>query len=168
MPIKDPERRKIVGRERQRRYRLRHPKPVVRKFLTPEERIQYTRMNAKRWQKNNPEKKKAIERRWRENNKARVAEHSAKSNKLWRASHPDAIREIDARRRMAKRAVVSSAEKNQMLTVYEKARIWGFEVDHVVPLNSAIVCGLHVWANLQLLDRKLNRQKKNISWPDMP
>lgn len=41
-------------------------------------------------------------------------------------------------------------------------------VDHVVPLNSPIVCGLHTPANLQLLDSNENLKKGNRVWPDMP
>ena len=52
--------------------------------------------------------------------------------------------------------------------VYEKAAQLGFEVDHVVPLQSPIVCGLHCESNLQLLSRTENVTKGNRHWPDMP
>ena len=42
------------------------------------------------------------------------------------------------------------------------------EVDHIVPLQSPLVCGLHNEFNLQLLLRSDNRAKCNRHWPDMP
>ena len=41
-------------------------------------------------------------------------------------------------------------------------------VDHIVPLQSRLVCGLHVPANLQVIPREKNQAKGNRWWPDMP
>ena len=43
-----------------------------------------------------------------------------------------------------------------------------WEVDHIVPLISPIVCGLHVIDNLRVIPRTQNRAKGNRQWPDMP
>ena len=41
------------------------------------------------------------------------------------------------------------------------------EVDHIVPLQSAFVCGLHVHNNLQIIPKTENSGKRNRFWPDM-
>jgi hypothetical protein len=43
-----------------------------------------------------------------------------------------------------------------------------FHVDHIVPLVSDKVCGLHTFANLQLLEGRANKSKGNRVWPYMP
>lgn len=50
-----------------------------------------------------------------------------------------------------------------------RASMTGFEwhVDHIVPLNSPLVCGLHVEHNLQVIPSAANWAKGNRHWPDM-
>src|SRR5258706_1245483 len=160
------DRKHLLSRERQRRYRFAHPKPIVRKFLTPEERVQYTRMNARRWQEANPDRKKSIEEKWRKNNPERLRVLTARASKRWRDKHPDAMAEIWARRRAAKRKPDGIPVAVRL--VYTKAREYGFEVDHIVPLIHPLRCGLRVLAHLQIRNRDLNRAKRNKEWPDMP
>lgn len=45
---------------------------------------------------------------------------------------------------------------------------FAWHVDHVVPLKSRIVCGLHVEHNLAVVPAPYNLSKGNRHWPDMP
>lgn len=57
-------------------------------------------------------------------------------------------------------------EYEKVLLVYKKAQQYGFDVDHIVPIKSKTVCGLHCWDNLQLLDKSLNSKKGNHEYPN--
>lgn len=51
-----------------------------------------------------------------------------------------------------------------------RTRIFGFEwhVDHIVPLQSDLVCGLHNEWNLAVITGSENSKKRNFYWPEMP
>ena len=132
------------------------------KHRSTEEGRQRDRERTRIWKRNNPERQKALEKRWRDNNPGKLAETSRKACKKYRERHPEAIRELETHRKRAKQSSPSWGDKEKMRIVYKKAREWNMEVDHIIPLRHDLVCGLHVWHNLQLLDRNLNRTKHNI------
>ena len=79
-----------------------------------------------------------------------------------------------ASRAPSKNFVPSWADMASIESIYAYAaslRATGLvvEVDHIVPIKSKLVCGLHVHENLQVLTKTDNAKKKNMRWPtDMP
>lgn len=115
-------------------------------------------------------------------NSARIAEYL----KVYRAQNKDKRREwyknntekvnaaVASRRASKVRATPKWADPDAILEFYREAvflsEITGelYTVDHIVPLVSKIVCGLHTAANLQVLSKSENSKKGNRHWPDMP
>jgi alpha-galactosidase/6-phospho-beta-glucosidase family protein len=74
----------------------------------------------------------------------------------------------EAKRRATKKnATPDWSEIDKIKILYEKTKwlesITGlkYHVDHIVPLVNDNVCGLHVWANLQILESTINHKKNN-------
>lgn len=89
---------------------------------------------------------------------------------------PEEAKELAAitKRKAAKlNASPAWADQTKITSIYAEARriteLTGVrhEVDHIVPLQSRIVCGLHVEHNLQVIPATVNRSKGNRRWPDM-
>ena len=131
--------------------------------MTEEERKERKRENDKKYRDKNKEKIKARDKKYREENIEKIKKY-LKENK--------ALLNIQDAKRRAQKIKATPAwyeqERDKVELIYEKAREFGFHVDHIVPLNSKKVCGLHTWANLQLLAPEVNISKGNRRWPDMP
>lgn len=155
-------------------------------------RCQY--VNGKRWQKSKSElspsqleRLRVSRRRYEEkrNARGRRAERQAfylankerlNAKALAYAKHNPQVYAARAMRRIAlkKQATPQWSETAQILSLYEEAAKLRSEtgvdwhVDHIVPLNSPIVCGLHVLANLRVITATENISKGNSYWPEMP
>lgn len=88
----------------------------------------------------------------------------------WQLNNKDKFASYQRKHKLAKRKVNRPVwfEEEKCEIVYEKARKMGGHVDHIVPLTSEKVCGLHCWDNLQVLPPEDNFRKGNHRWPDMP
>lgn len=91
-----------------------------------------------------------------------------KKNKEWYDQNPHKRCHYVNKRRAAKfNATPKWSEDSKIEVLYEKAKWLGsltglkYHVDHIVPLQGENVCGLHVWNNLQILERKINIRKSN-------
>lgn len=142
------------------------------------------------WEAANPEKVKAytqrIQRKWREANaelsRERVLESKRKKIDYYRRQTAEwAKREAHKARAKYKRYMTSKrgacpawADQELIEEFYHLAQlrtkatgiVW--HVDHIVPLQSPIVCGLHAETNLQVIPGVMNVGKGNRFWPDMP
>ena len=105
-----------------------------------------------KWQKENLEKVKQYRKKCYQNNKIKSFANSAKYR---------------ARKRNAVPNWMTQEMQFEIETLYKIAKELtkntgiSHEVDHIIPLKSDIVCGLHVPWNMQVLTRYENRSKRN-------
>lgn len=151
------------------------------------ENVEKRRLLNANWYAKNVEKRKIYNTQWR-------AEESPAERRIkqaaWRALNPDKVRALQARHyllnpkkytarvaaRKARQLRATPAWANHFFIeeAYDLAQLrtkaTGFKwhVDHVVPLISKRVCGLHVENNLQVIPATTNASKGNRHWPDMP
>ena len=97
--------------------------------------------------------------------------HVAKTE--YEKNKPAYFERVARRRATKKQATPAWADIEAIREYYRAARAfrkygYDFHVDHIVPLKSPLVSGLHTEANLRLLPGAENRSKHNRFWPDMP
>lgn len=83
-------------------------------------------------------------------------------NRGWAKRNPMNVRVRCAiRRSRVRTATPAWADLADIKAVYQEAHHMQMHVDHVIPLKHPLVCGLHVWDNLQLLSEVANKAKGN-------
>lgn len=169
---------KIAEKARERRknpdVKSKEAAATARYYADNSERI---KQNAKERRKNNllsEEKKaeaKARATAWNAKNKERRREIMRAS----RVRNPAPMNAITAKRRSMKlQATPEWANEFFVKEAYSLAKLresivgGKWHVDHVVPLKSKIVCGLHCEQNLNVIPATVNVRKNNRYWPDMP
>jgi hypothetical protein len=127
--------------------------------------------NNKKNRAKNPDKRKVADKAYRQ----RHPERMLAVTKAWRAKHPGIGRVYVARYFAARlQATPSWANQDKIKAIYAEAvritKLTGImhEVDHIYPLQSKVMCGLHWEANLQIVTQHVNRSKSNRRWPNMP
>ena len=177
----DGSEKKDKARERARAWRLANPERFLEsvrrcKEANPQKykelqrnhylrNIEARKEQSKKWRTDNPERNTQLTKAWVEKNPQRRREIANN----WRKNNPEKVNAIYAHRRAAKlRAVPSWANHFFIQEIYDLARrrtkATGIKwhVDHIVPLQSNLVCGLHVEHNLQVIPSRDNQKKNNI------
>lgn len=128
----------------------------------------------------NKEKVLSRNKKWKENNKDYTKDYNninkqvlATKRKIYKQNNKEKYLAHEARRRANKvQASPSWVDDEAVNGMYQLATIFNriglnLHVDHIVPLNSDTVCGLHCEANLQLLPASDNISKGNRHWLNM-
>lgn len=112
----------------------------------------------KKWGAANEKKRKLQQKEYYAANKERIAQQQ----KGYAMENSGVINAKTAKRRAVKlRATPAWADIVYIKSIYEKAAEAGMHVDHIIPLQGELVCGLHVERNLQLLTPTENISKSN-------
>jgi len=142
----------------------------------------------------NKERSSIVDKAYRESHKAETKARTSKWSKLnlerriaanresrkisrreWSRANPHLVCQQAAKRRaVSRQATPKWANRFFIQEAYHLAalrtKLTGIDwhVDHIVPLNSPLVCGLHCEANLAVIPAKENLSKSNRQWPNMP
>lgn len=145
-----------------------------------------SKASSAQWAKENPERRKEIytasRQRTLDTARKREAEYRERNRracneriKEWKRANPQKLTHYFHKRRAAElQALPAWADLDAIEAIYAEAQRLQeatgapHHVDHVVPLISPIVCGLHCPANLRPMPAADNLRKSNRHWPDMP
>lgn len=142
---------------------------------------------SKAYRERNKEKVKAYSDaylpEWRKKNASKIREYGRKNTAKWRmlnseavkvkANSPEARSYRSARRAKVKAATPCWSDQFFITEIYDLAsrrtKVTGilWQVDHIVPITSKSVCGLHCEANMQVITKTTNTSKGNRHWPNM-
>lgn len=125
----------------------------------------------RRYRAKNPEKVKVARKVAYDKNRETELAVAAE----YKRNNPHITRAIMASRVAKKKnATPAWIDRDEIRELHKQAveftRLTGYpwHVDHIVPLKSDLVCGLHWHGNMQVISGSENQSKSNRHWPDMP
>jgi hypothetical protein len=120
--------------------------------------------NRKEYRRKNAQHIRAVQATYRHTNKERRNEYY----RVWRSKNSAQVtHHISLRRTRKVQATPKWVDLSSILAVYIEAKRLTketgvqYHVDHIVPLKSPVVCGLHVPWNLQIIPAAENLKKHN-------
>lgn len=124
----------------------------------------------RQYREDNMEMLSIAAKQWRERNK----ESFRQVKRDWQQRNSDLSNAATAKRRAAKKQatplwanVFFISEIYALAKMRERLLGGKWQVDHIVPLTSELVCGLHWEQNLQVIREEENKRKHNRYWPGM-
>lgn len=157
---------------------------IAERFVSTRTCVECHRLRAAKKYHEDPEAAKRKVYEWRDKNPDRSAEHQRhyfernsdsvrERARAGYAEDPAKVRAAVAAYEAAKlQATPAWADMQKILDVYREAERLSLgtgvqhHVDHIIPLRSDIVCGLHVHWNLRAIPASDNCSKGNRWWPE--
>ena len=167
--------------------RLKNNPPKGR-FIHPTEESRNAALKESRriWQEKNKDKVKVYKLRWEQKNKEKDAEGRSRRNKKWGDKNKvrkainlkkwQSLRKAQVnyhtQNRRARRFQSTPrwfseldefilVECSKLCILRKNTTLFSWSIDHMIPLQAANVCGLHVWNNFQVIPSKMNSAKRN-------
>ncbi|MBB5509545.1 hypothetical protein HDG35_005840 [Paraburkholderia sp. JPY681] len=133
--------------------------------------IDQRRTKAREWRGRNPDKVRAKHAR----RYSKDPEKEVQRARRYQINNREKVNALQAKVRAAKtKATPAWADRRKIGEFYFASNFlsmvtgdW-YHVDHIVPLTSDLVCGLHCEENLRVIPASHNISKGNRHWPDMP
>lgn len=140
--------------------------------------VEFTKQLKAKWSVENRDKHEA----WRKANQDKMAEYRRKyveKNRIqvkqrlseWKRNNPEKVLSDTRKRQSSKINAVPpwygeldcfvNTEAIKLAKLREKATGFKWHVDHMIPLQAKVACGLHCAANLQVIPERLNCVKRN-------
>lgn len=118
---------------------------------------------------------KVCKKLWFDANKENLYSNSTEAARKYRKNNKPAVLNRNRLRKLAQlQALPKWANLAKIKEFYIERELISketgevYHVDHIVPINSKLVCGLHCEFNLQIILGSENIKKQNKYWPDMP